>query len=474
MISERLQRFKYVLSDLVAVSIGWLSFNYLRFNLAEYKAMISYDTFGGFLSSPPVVLGICIVPLLALSMFWLSGYYNIPFRKSRLQEMTTTILSTLLVSLLTFFLILLNDMLQNSVFNIEVFGWLWLCLFIPTYLFRFVITTHATHKFHNRQWAVNTLVIGNGRDAHKFVKRLNTDSVSLGYHIVGYVDIPGEKAVERNGLPVYQITDLDSIVAEKQIREFLVLPTKSRSRATIDAINQLFPYNLPIKISPDLYHILLTKVNLSNLTGEPLVDVAGDNMTESATNVKRLADVVVSAIALLLLMPVYAVIAIMIKRDSRGDVIYRQERLGYRNKPFNILKFRTMVRDAEADGEPQLSTDDDPRITHIGKILRKYRLDELPQFWNILRGDMSLVGPRPERKFYVDQIMKRAPYYALLHQVRPGLTSLGMVKFGYAKNVDEMLKRLKYDIIYIENMSLINDLKIMVYTIKTVISGKGL
>lgn len=474
MVSERLQRFKYVLCDFAAISIGWLSFNFLRFNLAEYKAVISYNSFSGYLSSPPVVLGICIVPILALFVFWLSGYYNIPFRKSRLQELTTTLLSTFSVSLLTFFLILLNDMMQNSVFNIEIFGWLWLFLFVPTYFFRFVITTHATHKFHNRKWSVNTLVVGNGKDAHKFVKRLNTDAVSLGYNILGYVDIPGEKAVERNGLPVYQLTDLDRIVEELQIREFLVLPTKSRSRSTIDAINQLFPYNLPIKISPDLYHILLTKVNLSNLTGEPLVDVAGDNMTESATNIKRLIDVLVSVLVMVLLMPVYAIIALLVKRDSPGEIIYRQERIGYHNKPFHILKFRTMVKDAEADGEPQLSTDTDSRVTRIGKTLRKYRLDELPQFWNILCGDMSLVGPRPERKFYIDQIMKRAPYYALVHQVRPGLTSLGMVKFGYAKDVDEMLKRLRYDIIYIENMSLVNDLKIMVYTVKTVISGKGL
>ena len=132
-----------------------------------------------------------------------------------------------------------------------------------------------------------------------------------------------------------------------------------------------------------------------------------------------------------------------------------------------------MKVDAEANG-PTLSTLDDPRITKLGKIMRKYRLDELPQFWNVVKGDMSLVGPRPEREYYIKQIIKIAPYYSLVHQVRPGITSWGMVKFGYASNVDEMISRLKYDLLYIENVSLAVDLKIIFYTINTVFTGKGI
>ena len=141
-------------------------------------------------------------------------------------------------------------------------------------------------------------------------------------------------------------------------------------------------------------------------------------------------------------------------------------------KPFNIIKFRTMVQDAERFG-PQLSSDSDPRITSVGKFLRKSRLDELPQFFNVIRGDMALVGPRPERAHFIELIMERAPHYRHLQKVRPGITSWGQVKYGYATNVEEMIQRLRFDLIYIENMSIALDLKILMYTVITVLKGRG-
>jgi exopolysaccharide biosynthesis polyprenyl glycosylphosphotransferase len=196
-------------------------------------------------------------------------------------------------------------------------------------------------------------------------------------------------------------------------------------------------------------------------------------MSQSTANLKRCGDAVVSALALITLSPLLAAIAIAVKFSSKGPVFYRQERIGYHKKPFRILKFRTMRADAEANG-PQLSTAEDPRITPVGRILRKYRLDELPQFWNVLLGEMSIVGPRPEREYFIRQIMARAPYYALIHQVRPGITSWGMVRHGYASDVDQMIDRLQYDLLYIANVSLLVDLKILVYTVNTVFTGKGL
>jgi len=204
-----------------------------------------------------------------------------------------------------------------------------------------------------------------------------------------------------------------------------------------------------------------------------LVDISKADMSESTINLKRTSDIIISIIALILISPLILILSILIKCDSKGPIFYKQKRIGYHKKPFNIYKFRSMKVDAEANG-PTLSTLDDPRITKLGKVMRKYRLDELPQFWNVVKGDMSLVGPRPEREYYIKQIIKIAPYYSLVHQVRPGITSWGMVKFGYASNVDEMISRLKYDLLYIENVSLAVDLKIIFYTINTVFTGKGI
>lgn len=188
--------------------------------------------------------------------------------------------------------------------------------------------------------------------------------------------------------------------------------------------------------------------------------------------IKRLFDVVCSAIALVVLCPLFLVIAVFIKCDSKGPVIYRQQRLGRLAKPFTILKFRTMYENAETD-TPLLSAKDDKRITKFGCLLRKYHLDELPQLWNILVGDMSFVGPRPERKYFVDQLLVIAPEYVKLFKVRPGLSSWGSVKYGYASDLSQMVERMKYDLMYLDKMSLAIDIKIMAYTIKTVVTGKG-
>jgi exopolysaccharide biosynthesis polyprenyl glycosylphosphotransferase len=221
-----------------------------------------------------------------------------------------------------------------------------------------------------------------------------------------------------------------------------------------------------------MFDILSGSVKMNSIYGVPLIRVNHEIMPEWQFSVKRFLDLAVSAFAIVLLFPFLLIIAGVIAFSSKGPVLYFQERIGKHGKPFRIVKFRTMYTNAEANG-PQLSSTFDQRVTPVGRFLRKTRMDELPQFYNVLKGEMSLVGPRPERRYFIDLIMERAPHYSHLHRVRPGITSWGQVKYGYAENVDQMIQRLKYDVLYIENMSLAMDFKILFYTIAIVLRGSG-
>jgi len=422
-----------------------------------------------------VVLGQVVFPLVMMMIYLISGYYNDIFRKSRVQEFLTTLYTTFINTLIIFFVALINDMIYGArIYNYELFFLLWGVLFFIIYPVRVIITNFANKNIHKRKWQFNTLIIGAGPKAIEFEEQLRKMKDSLGYNIVGYVGIPGESQCDIKNLNVYDISELTDVCVKENISELIVIPSTKEMPLILNAINKLYILNLPIKISPDMYNILLGKMRLANICGEPLIDISGSNMTACERNIKRLMDLFVSGFALLILSPIFVIVSIMIKKDSEGPVFYSQKRVGYRNKLFTIYKFRTMVKDAEKDGIPELATDGDTRVTAIGRFLRKYRIDEFPQFYNVFMGEMSLVGPRPEREFYVNQIVKIAPFYSLLHQVRPGITSMGMVKYGYATSIDEMVDRLKYDLLYLENMSIANDIKIMIYTIKTVCTGKGL
>ena len=466
-----IQRIKYVAGDFLMSNLAWFSFNCLRWHMG---AVIGHEYLVSYLKTEMVVLGQIVFPLLMMVTYAFSGYYNNVCRKSRIQELLTTAASASINTLIIFFVALINDVVGVRGNDYEMIILLWVLLYGFVYALRAIITNAASNSIKSRKWTFPALVIGSGSAAVNFVNKLNAKRRSSGYDIRGYVNIPGENPVKGNPLPCYDLDELKEVCDQEGIWELIVVPTRDDTHQTMNAINKLFALGLPIMISPERFNMIQSQVRISDIYGEPLVNISRSSMSDSGKNIKRAIDVIVSLAALIILTPLYAIVACIIKGTSPGPVFYLQERIGVHNKPFNIIKFRSMVQDAEVGGQPQLSSDDDPRITPFGRFMRKYRIDELPQFWNVLMGDMSIVGPRPERKFYIDQITKRVPSYALLHQVRPGITSMGMVKFGYAKNVDEMVERVKYDLMYLDNMSLMNDLKILIYTIKIVFTGRGM
>lgn len=457
----------YVLSDFISASLAWVLFNLLRYR--EIAVFEGYSLLSDFLTSIPVVAGQALVPFFWLAVYYFSGYYNGPIAKSRMAEIFQTFNSVLFGVLLLFFLVILNDFPGEFGIYYTLFFYLFLFQFFLTYIPRLCITQYGITKIKDRTWSQNVLIIGTGRKA----LRLSGKLYDLGYTVAGFVRgmHDEEMAIDRNRL-IGSMEDLDALVAVKDIHELVVSVESTDSEALLEILYPLYHYRLPVKILADNVNVL-SKLKIEAVVGAPMVDLTANNFSFAEENIKHFLDKVVSVSVLVLFSPLFVYLAYRVKKDSKGEVFFRQERIGYLGKPFTIYKFRTMYAGAES-GIPRLSEENDERITAFGRFMRKYRLDELPQFWNVLKGDMSLVGPRPERMYFIEQIVRKAPYFYLMHNVRPGITSLGMVKYGYAKNVDEMIERLAYDVLYYENMSLLFDLKILFYTIRTVVTGKGI
>ena len=471
MISTRLQRMKYVVCDFVTANIAMLVFNIARYFILQQWSL-GYANLENFLLSSNLIWEQILIPPVISVIYYFSGYYNLPFQKSRLQELFTTIISCFIYTLLIYFALLTNDQVQLRTTNYELILSLFAIFFCITYLGRLAITSHCISQMKKKHWSINTLIIGNSAKAHDMAKTLNDKKASKGFNIIGFVDIPGENNAV-GSTQSFSIDQIEQICTKHNVTTIIIAPENEQESTTLQLLYRLFPLNIPIKISPDTLSLLTSPIRLQNIYEEPLIDISTADISEATKNIKRLIDIILSVAALTILAIPMLIVAVIIKLDSKGSVFYSQERIGYRQKPFLIRKFRTMRVDAEKNG-PQLSSENDSRITRVGRVLRKYRIDELPQFWNVLIGEMSMVGPRPEREHFIRQIVQKAPYYTLIHQVRPGITSWGMVKYGYAQNVDEMILRLRYDLIYLTNISILVDIKIIIYTIKTVFTGRGM
>lgn len=464
-------RLQYLLTDALIAFVVWLLFMVFRrivndfFPLSDFSIFIPHhEYYSSFL----------VFPILCIGIHYLSGYYVKVIKQSVFQVLLSTVLTSFIISIIILFALVLDDIVIDYRYYYSSFWVLSGLLFFLTFSSRIIQIIMIRKRFKSKRWCIRTMIIGDKKNAQKIALQLSKESI---YHtIIGIVCTEKQQTeISETTHPILgTLQEMDELITKYKIQEAVISTDSTASKKKIwNIINRLLTFNIDIFFTPNLYDILTKSVQLDRHSIHPLINLTEPTINDAEKCIKRAIDIFAATLSLILSLPLFVILGILIKKDSKGTVFYKQKRIGMYGKAFNIYKFRTMYVSAEKN-RPQLSSPDDNRITRIGRFLRKYRLDEIPQFINIIKGDMSIVGPRPERQFYINKIAQIAPYYFLLYRIKPGLTSWGPIKIGYANTIEKMVERLDYDILYMENMNLMTDFRIILSTIRVILSGKGI
>ncbi len=453
-----------IVSDILMAALSWAIFYYYR---KVYVEGVSFEIDDKFYQ------GIFIIPICWWMLYFVLGTYNDVRRIYFMRMLAISIQSFFVGILAIFFLLILDDEIEHYNSYYRLLAAVFLIHSVLTLIPRLLITSYIVRQIAQRKMGFRTLLIGGSEKAVSIYNEIQSLPKGIGNEFVGFINLNGiDKELDRELPHLGHLQGLEEILNQYDIEEVIVALESTEHERLRQIIARIQGRDIKIKIRPDMFDLLSGSVKMTNIFGALLIEVNEEIMPFWQFVIKRLMDIFISMIAMLILLPVYLVLAILVKTSSDGPVFFLQERIGKHGKPFNIIKFRTMYTNAEKAG-PQLSSSTDNRITKIGRFMRQVRLDEIPQFWNVLKGEMSLVGPRPERQYFIDRICEKEPQFVQLNKVKPGITSWGQVKFGYAENVDEMIQRMKFDLLYLKNMSIAIDLKIMLYTIIIVLKGSG-
>ena len=469
--NKTLQVARYLVFDIIAAILSWVLFySYRKVYIEPLK--FGYDI--PIELTRQFYIALIFIPAFWITFYYITGQYSNIYRKSRLLELGKTAFVSIVGVTIIFFLFLLNDTIRDYKEYYNLYFTLLGLHFGLTYLFRLIITTRTIHRIHKRIIGFNTLVIGGNLKAVRLYEDMQKQIIPAGNKVVGFLTVDNKESYPLGKYVTHlgHYKDLQKVINEYKIEEIIIAIESSEHKLLSEILTILENRTHTVWGIPDLFDILSNQTKTNAIYGSPLLKISNGLMPVWQENVKRLLDVSLSVIALIILTPWFIGLAIGIKISSKGPILYKQERVGKFGKQFTILKLRTMVKDAETNG-PLLSSTSDARITKIGNFMRRTHLDEIPQFFNVILGEMSLVGPRPERKFYIEQIAEKAPYVTHLQKLRPGITSWGQVKYGYASNVDQMVERLQYDMVYLKNISLYIDFKILIYTVIDCVKGNG-